>query len=143
MNNKSFAVEFILDDGVLYARRLHLERLPSEIFGKFLSPMQTLKIAAMIMNRVDFEIIEHLDGLPIDPIKPEYSNLEKARKEWDDLRSKLSPKVFARDGAICADCGVDEYLSIDHIIPLSRGGAGDLENLQVLCRSCNSRKGDR
>ena len=34
-------------------------------------------------------------------------------------------------------------LSVDHIIPRRRGGTDDLENLQILCRACNSRKKDR
>lgn len=34
-------------------------------------------------------------------------------------------------------------LSLDHIIPLSRGGLHDLFNIQILCRSCNSTKRDR
>lgn len=40
----------------------------------------------------------------------------------------------------CLCCGATEDLTIDHIIPLSRGGANSFENCQVLCRSCNSRK---
>ncbi len=46
---------------------------------------------------------------------------------------------------ICATdgCEVKENLTIDHILPLSRGGSDDLGNLQFLCRSHNSAKGDR
>ncbi|WP_349257835.1 HNH endonuclease [Iamia sp.] len=39
-------------------------------------------------------------------------------------------------------CGV-EADSIDHVKPLSKGGAHMLSNLRPSCRSCNSRKGAR
>lgn len=44
---------------------------------------------------------------------------------------------------ICAYCGTTENLSVDHKRPISRGGSSEPENLQCLCRSCNSRKGAR
>lgn len=37
----------------------------------------------------------------------------------------------------------NESLSLDHIHPHSRGGSDQPENLQTLCRSCNSKKGAR
>lgn len=40
----------------------------------------------------------------------------------------------------CVICGLDENPTIDHIIPLSRGGQHSIGNLQLLCMSCNSRK---
>lgn len=51
--------------------------------------------------------------------------------------------VMARDGYHCQGCGTAENLSIDHIVPWSQGGNNTIENLQVLCRPCNSRKGAR
>lgn len=51
--------------------------------------------------------------------------------------------VYARDGHACRHCGSTERLSIDHVIPWSKGGAHDESNFQTLCRSCNSAKGAR
>lgn len=51
--------------------------------------------------------------------------------------------VFARDGRICAFCGSTSRLELDHIIPFSRGGPDTVENLRVLCKTCNLRRGNR
>lgn len=50
-------------------------------------------------------------------------------------------KVFDEHGRVCRFCGAIEKLTLDHIIPVSRGGEDCLGNMQVLCSSCNSRKG--
>ena len=34
-------------------------------------------------------------------------------------------------------------MTIDHIVPQSKGGTDHLDNLQLLCAACNSMKGDR
>jgi 5-methylcytosine-specific restriction endonuclease McrA len=53
-------------------------------------------------------------------------------------------RVFMRDGRQCRYCGSDEEpLHIDHIIPRKAGGTHDLDNLQVLCKSCNLRKSSK
>jgi hypothetical protein len=53
-------------------------------------------------------------------------------------------RVFKLHGHVCAYCGTDEGdMHIDHIIPRKAGGTHDLDNLQVLCKSCNLRKAAR
>jgi len=41
----------------------------------------------------------------------------------------------------CLSCGTGEDLSVDHVVPLSLGGANTIENVQVLCQECNGEKG--
>lgn len=59
------------------------------------------------------------------------------------LPKAVREAVYARDGRVCAECGATENLSIDHIVAVARGGSDALDNLRVLCRPCNSRKGTR
>ena len=57
-------------------------------------------------------------------------------QEWEDLKKKCN--------YTCQMCGKKEpkiKLTIDHIIPISRGGINYINNIQPLCRSCNSIKG--
>jgi 5-methylcytosine-specific restriction endonuclease McrA len=51
--------------------------------------------------------------------------------------------VMIRDKNVCGYCGSATNLTIDHIIPVSRGGKTNFENCVTACRSCNNRKGSR
>jgi len=48
--------------------------------------------------------------------------------------------VMDRDKKKCVECGSKRRLEIDHIIPVSQNGTSSIDNLQVLCRSCNRKK---
>lgn len=52
-------------------------------------------------------------------------------------------RILERDGYACVQCEAKETLCIDHILPASRGGDSSDENLQVLCTSCNAKKGNK
>ena len=49
--------------------------------------------------------------------------------------------ILARDGFRCQYCGSTRHLTIDHIIPRSRGGVSSWENVVTSCAPCNVRKG--
>jgi 5-methylcytosine-specific restriction endonuclease McrA len=51
--------------------------------------------------------------------------------------------IMKRDGYICSYCGAKEQLTIDHILPTSKGGQNTWENMTTCCLKCNSKKGDK
>lgn len=55
-------------------------------------------------------------------------------------------RLFLRDRHLCAYCGTafaDTDLTVEHILPVSRGGRMSWTNVVTACRSCNTRKGNR
>jgi len=72
-------------------------------------------------------------------------NAQKSQKRRARLRNaetfvvteKELKKLYTQP---CFNCGAKESLTIDHVIPLTRGGRHSIGNLQTLCLSCNSKK---
>jgi 5-methylcytosine-specific restriction endonuclease McrA len=59
-------------------------------------------------------------------------------------RRRLSRRaVLARDGYRCQYCGSTRHLTLDHVIPRSRGGPTSWDNVVTSCAPCNVRKGSR
>jgi 5-methylcytosine-specific restriction endonuclease McrA len=64
-------------------------------------------------------------------------------REYDKTHyKKLREKVLIRDGYICYYCG-QEANTVDHIVPVSKGGISAEENMIAACHRCNSGKRDR
>jgi HNH endonuclease len=57
------------------------------------------------------------------------------------IPQEIKVAVWQRDGGRCVECGSQEELEFDHVIPLAMGGANTERNLQLLCAVCNRRKG--
>lgn len=70
----------------------------------------------------------------------------KSKKSRKQISSRLRVQVLDRDNSTCQLCGATlndgVKLHVDHIIPVSKGGTNDLDNLQTLCEQCNLGKGD-
>ena len=71
------------------------------------------------------------------------NHVDSVCKDYVPLNNAIRSRIYTRDGRKCKQCGAEHGLSIDHIIPVSKGGNSVDDNLQVLCLSCNSRKGNK
>jgi hypothetical protein len=78
-------------------------------------------------------------------LRMERAALARIGEEQRPLRPPIPAwlrwKVFRRDHYKCVKCGRHWDLTADHIIAFSKGGQTTFENLQTLCRWCNSQKG--
>lgn len=70
----------------------------------------------------------------------------RARKNnapGDGVTAKQWKRILKRYGNKCLRCGTKEDITMDHVVPLVRGGAHDPSNVQPLCFNCNSGKRDK
>tara|TARA_B100000131_G_scaffold298984_1_gene318920 strand:- start:491 stop:1096 length:606 start_codon:yes stop_codon:yes gene_type:complete len=71
------------------------------------------------------------------------SENKKSNKRSRHISQDVKDKVWNRDGGKCAECGSNENLEFDHMIPFSKGGANTYRNLQLLCENCNRKKSNK
>jgi len=68
------------------------------------------------------------------------------RRGWksnDKISTRDWSRLVTRHGECCAYCGKAAPLTVDHVVPLSRGGRHTIGNVLPACLSCNSSKQDR
>jgi 5-methylcytosine-specific restriction endonuclease McrA len=110
----------------------------------------TMRRAAVLVLKERAEIIErherdlHAETLTMPrPIVIRLTTYVRVPR--DAHRRKITRRaVFARDSWTCQYCGgVRGTLTLDHVIPRSRGGPSTWDNIVTCCAPCNRRKGDR
>jgi 5-methylcytosine-specific restriction endonuclease McrA len=109
----------------------------------------TVRRAVVLLLKEKAEVIEHasweLHSETTTLARPMVIRLVTFVKvPRDTHRRKITRRaVFARDGWQCQYCGARTSLTVDHVIPRSKGGGSDWENIVASCAPCNRRKGDR
>ena len=108
----------------------------------------TVRRAVVLLLKARAEVLEagggalHAEELTM--ARPAVIRLNRyVRVPRDTHRRKITRRaVFARDGWTCQYCGARSNLTVDHVIPRSKGGPSSWENIVASCAPCNRRKGD-
>lgn len=96
--------------------------------------MTTVRYASPSDNRPD---LSRTDG---PPLKGDRSVRTGAFLEAVATYQQTMQHIMA--GLVCAYCG-DDPVTFDHVVPRSKGGTDDPENLVPACRPCNASKSDK
>jgi hypothetical protein len=81
---------------------------------------------------------------PVYFVAEPFTETKHRRSNSRSIPREIMLKVVRRDGQICQKCNepvADDEVEFDRVIPFSRGGAATVENLRLVHRSCNRRKG--
>jgi 5-methylcytosine-specific restriction endonuclease McrA len=107
----------------------------------------TIRRAVVLLLKEKAEVIEHgefeLHSASTTLRRPVVIRLiSYVRVPRDTHRRKITRRaVFARDNWTCQYCGSRTNLTVDHVIPRSKGGSSTWENIVASCAPCNRRKG--
>jgi 5-methylcytosine-specific restriction endonuclease McrA len=108
----------------------------------------TVRRAVVLLLKEKAEVIEHgdweLHSASQTLQRPVVIRLVTfVRIPRDTHRRKITRRaVFARDQWTCQYCGARSNLTVDHVIPKSKGGGSSWDNIVASCAPCNRRKGD-
>ena len=110
----------------------------------------TVRRAAVLLLKDKAEIVEHaeweLRSESVSLPRPVVIRLVSyVRVPRDTHRRKITRRaVFARDRWTCQYCGSrsSSSLTVDHVVPRSKGGPSSWDNIVTSCAPCNRRKGD-
>jgi len=94
----------------------------------------TQRLINVFKNGVPDNIYDDSNNYNLE--KEESENPKRSRR----ITQEVKDKVWNRDGGKCVECGSNENLEFDHIIPHSKGGANTYRNIQLLCEPCNRSK---
>ena len=100
-------------------------------------PNHRLKLERLIGATEILDLSELAEFIEFSPLEcATYQDRIARRRISDETRAM----VIVRDGGRCRRCRRATNLEIDHVVPISKGGDSEENNLQTLCRQCNRRK---
>ena len=94
------------------------------------------------MTRIK-DIIDGLQLILYEELTNDDDDFEEKKLRRPSIPQNIKDKVWNRDGGKCVQCGSNENIEFDHIIPFSKGGSSTYRNLQILCEKCNRSKSSK
>ncbi|MSO43694.1 MAG: HNH endonuclease [Thermoleophilia bacterium] len=106
-----------------------------------------MRRALVLLLKEKAEILEHaprpIRGVARDFPAPHVIRLKyRVKVPRYETRRMSRRALFARDAYACQYCGSRSRLTVDHVVPRSRGGDSSWSNVVTSCGPCNARKGD-
>lgn len=108
-----------IDDEVLRGKLLQLK-------GRYAHQDPNMSLSDLLHRLCDQELAE--------------KTAAPSRAPKIESKAEITRQVWRRDGSKCVNCDSTHAVQIEHRIPKAVGGAWALENLCLLCRSCNQRR---
>ena len=104
-----------------------------------------IHISSLGMNRLIEEWVKRTGkycGYPyvIEHLKRKFTNPKKYDRYIND---EIKRDALIKYHNKCVYCGSKKELEFDHIIPVSKGGGNEFNNIQILCKKCNRKKSNK
>ena len=146
------ASEVPADDGLRVITRVQALQTPVLVLNASYEPINICGARrALVLVLKGVARTEEEQGLELHSARarmamPSVIRLLEYRRIPHQTRALSRKNILLRDRNSCQYCGVilpSAELTLDHVIPRSRGGLSTWENLVAACRVCNARKADR
>lgn len=154
--NKNVTLQCVITSGWLFAtqaaptrkqtKALEFKEIADvEVYLRKHKPFENCVVVDELWNEIEMPEIRTFtdDQLKIIGVKP---NVTAKKVKRIQIPTKDRIKVYRDGGGKCALCGKHltyEEFTVDHILPLSRGGKNNVSNYQILCDCCNKFKGNK
>jgi len=103
--------------------------------------MRRIPLLHLFRRPDQHEVQRHTPVVDEPEVQPSPKPAPSGERNTRAIPQDVKIEVAVRDGGRCRQCGSNKELHFDHVIPWSKGGPNIVGNIQLLCGTCNRRKG--
>lgn len=119
---------------------MNFEVMSKGIMRVFLSPLTMNKYSYYFDKDLNYLLKEEEQYFPAHTAM---RHAKSRLRMYANLFTRSIRSSLITEDSTCVICGDYEFLHLDHIVPISKGGVNTIKNIQVLCRKCNLKKKDK